>query len=74
MVVRPECPGSRRRAPVLSWAAGGIGLAIGFVASRFLKASSEGRYETSRQARRDADAALSRDGHAPHELPEYGSW
>ncbi len=33
-----------RRRP---WAAGGIGGAFGFVAARFLKASSEGRYEAA---------------------------
>lgn len=43
------------------WVAGGIGAALGFVASRFLKASSERRYESARQARLDADTALTRD-------------
>jgi ElaB/YqjD/DUF883 family membrane-anchored ribosome-binding protein len=35
-----------RRKP---WMAGAIGTSIGFMASRFLKASSEGRYQSSRQ-------------------------
>jgi len=47
-----------RRRP---WVAGGIGAALGFAASRFLKASSETRYESSRQARIDADTAITRD-------------
>lgn len=47
-----------RRRP---WAAGATGAVLGFVGARFLKASSESRYDTSTRARRDADLPLSRD-------------
>jgi ElaB/YqjD/DUF883 family membrane-anchored ribosome-binding protein len=56
------------------WLAGGIGTALGFVAARFLKASSEGRYETSRQARVDADAPLTREREASGELPTVSDY
>jgi hypothetical protein len=45
------------------WAAGALGAAVGFVAARFLKASSESRYDTSYRTARDADLPISRDGH-----------
>jgi ElaB/YqjD/DUF883 family membrane-anchored ribosome-binding protein len=51
------------------WAAGGIGAALGFVAARFVKASSEGRYETTRQSQFDANMPISRDGDATAALP-----
>ena len=44
------------------WAAGVLGAAIGFVGARFLKASSESRYDTSYRTGRDADLPISRDG------------
>jgi ElaB/YqjD/DUF883 family membrane-anchored ribosome-binding protein len=40
-----------RRQP---WLAAGIGAAVGFVAARFLKASSESRYQTSSRGPNDA--------------------
>jgi ElaB/YqjD/DUF883 family membrane-anchored ribosome-binding protein len=43
------------------WAAGVVGAALGFVAARFLKASSESRYSTSYQSRYDAEMPLGRD-------------
>ena len=43
------------------WLAGGLGALVGFAASRFLKASSEGRYESSRRASADADAPITRE-------------
>jgi hypothetical protein len=46
------------------WLTGGLGLAFGFAASRFLKASSGRRYSTTEWARRDLDAPLSRSGAA----------
>jgi ElaB/YqjD/DUF883 family membrane-anchored ribosome-binding protein len=54
------------------WAAGGIGVVAGFMAARFLKASSEGRY-TSAKRRYENDPAsdlpLHRDLEAPAPLP-----
>jgi ElaB/YqjD/DUF883 family membrane-anchored ribosome-binding protein len=44
------------------WVSGALGAAMGFVGARFLKASSERRYDTSYRARQDADLPLSRDG------------
>jgi ElaB/YqjD/DUF883 family membrane-anchored ribosome-binding protein len=44
------------------WAAGALGAAVGFVGARFLKASSESRYDTSYRTARDADLPISRDG------------
>lgn len=43
------------------WVSGALGAAVGFVGARFLKASSERRYDTSYRARQDADLPLSRD-------------
>jgi hypothetical protein len=43
------------------WAAGALGLMTGFVAARFLKASSEGRYASAQAARADADLPLRRE-------------
>ena len=43
------------------WAAGGIGAVVGLAASRFLKASSGGRYAQSAHRHPDLDAPLSRD-------------
>jgi ElaB/YqjD/DUF883 family membrane-anchored ribosome-binding protein len=40
------------------WLTGAMGAAMGFVTARFLKASSEGRYQSSRQSLRGADAPL----------------
>ena len=51
------------------WAAGTVGVALGFVGARFLKASSEGRYQTSR---RDADLPIGRDADATTALPSTG--
>jgi gas vesicle protein len=44
------------------WAAGALGAGLGFVGARFLKASSESRYDTSYRSARDADLPISRDG------------
>ena len=55
-----------RRQP---WAAGGIGLIAGFVSARFLKATSEGRYQSSRDSRLDADAPLLREQNEAAALP-----
>jgi hypothetical protein len=55
-----------RRRP---WAAGAVGAVLGFVGARFLKASSESRYDTSYRSRSDADMALTREAAAaipPH--------
>jgi ElaB/YqjD/DUF883 family membrane-anchored ribosome-binding protein len=52
---------AERFARTRPWAAGAIGTAVGFIAARFVKASSEGRYETSRQAQIDADAPMRRE-------------
>jgi len=46
-----------RRKP---WAAAGIGAAAGFLASRFLKASSENRYDTSQRSRADSNWPVTR--------------
>ncbi len=43
------------------WAAGALGAALGFVGARFLKASSENRYDTSYRTARDPDLPISRD-------------
>lgn len=43
------------------WAAGAVGAALGFLGARFLKASSETRYSSTRSARADADLPVSRD-------------
>jgi ElaB/YqjD/DUF883 family membrane-anchored ribosome-binding protein len=56
-----------RRKP---WLAAGGGAAVGFVVARFLRASAEGRYRSSRQARIDSDAPLSRAGYE-EPLPPY---
>ena len=45
------------------WLAGGVGLVAGFVASRFLKASSDRRYESAQSARVDADLPMQRERH-----------
>jgi hypothetical protein len=59
-----------RRRP---WLAAGGGVAAGFVVARFLRASAEGRYRSSQQARIDTDAPLSRAGYEepliPHDTP-----
>ena len=52
---------AERFARMRPWAAGGLGLVAGFVAARFLKASSEGRYAGAQSARRDADLPLRRE-------------
>jgi hypothetical protein len=46
------------------WAAGAVGAAVGFVAARFLKVSSEDRYASSRQAHLDASMPLRREAEA----------
>lgn len=55
------------------WAAGALGAALGFVGARFLKASSESRYDTSYRMARDADVAISRDGHHSVALSRAGA-
>jgi ElaB/YqjD/DUF883 family membrane-anchored ribosome-binding protein len=61
------------------WLAGALGAAAGFVAARFLKASSDGAGEMSPQAQRDAELPLRREIEAGAPLPpprppvEYGS-
>lgn len=62
-----DLEGIARRQP---WLAGGLGAAAGFVAARFLKASSDRRYQTTRQVRHDADAPISRE---QHELGDTGA-
>jgi hypothetical protein len=52
------------------WVAGGLGLAAGFVAARFLKASSEVRYDAADQARRDAYLPTTREA---AETGRYGT-
>ena len=44
------------------WLNGGIGMALGFAASRFLKASSDRRYSTVQSARSDLAAPPPRSG------------
>lgn len=51
-----------RRKP---WAAGGVAVVAGFLASRILKASSSRRYSASFDGRTDARQATSRDSTAP---------
>jgi hypothetical protein len=51
------------------WAAGAIGAALGFVGARFLKASSENRYDASNRMRQDADLPTSRDRDGAAALP-----
>jgi ElaB/YqjD/DUF883 family membrane-anchored ribosome-binding protein len=46
------------------WISGGVGMAVGIAASRFLKASSDRRYNTVQSARSDLDAPLTRSGAA----------
>jgi hypothetical protein len=46
------------------WLSGGIGMALGFAASRFLQASSDRRYSTVQSARSDLDAPPPRSGTA----------
>jgi hypothetical protein len=57
------------------WAAGGIGVVAGFMAARFLKASSESRYSATQQSFDGAarDLPLHRDPATPAPLPPvYG--
>lgn len=42
------------------WLSGGLGMAFGFAASRFLKASSDRRYSTARSPRRALDTPATR--------------
>jgi ElaB/YqjD/DUF883 family membrane-anchored ribosome-binding protein len=51
------------------WVSGAIGAAIGFVGARFLKASSESRYDTTHRRARDADLPITRDGDASAPVP-----
>ena len=54
------------------WAAGGVGLVAGFMAARFLKASSESRYTSSQRPHDNAPASdlpLHRDLEASAPLP-----
>ena len=54
------------------WAAGGIGVVAGFMAARFLKASSEGRYISAQRpydTDRASDLPLHRDLEAPAPWP-----
>jgi ElaB/YqjD/DUF883 family membrane-anchored ribosome-binding protein len=54
------------------WAAGGIGVVAGFMAARFLKASSESRYTSSQRPYESdpaSDLPLHRDLEAPAPLP-----
>jgi hypothetical protein len=46
------------------WVSGGVGMALGFAASRFLKASSGRRYNTVQAARSDLGAPPTRSGAA----------
>lgn len=61
---------SRRR----PWVAGGIGAAVGFVAARFVKASSESRYDGGYRLS-DSDAPMrgeaEQSGELPPLLPRY---
>jgi hypothetical protein len=49
-----DIEGFARRRP---WAAGGLGVALGFVGARFLKASSENRYATTSRPYHDVGPA-----------------
>jgi hypothetical protein len=49
------------------WAAGGVGAISGFVAARFLKASSDDRYTRSRRFSADADMPLRSESQATSE-------
>ena len=54
------------------WAAGGIGVVAGFMAARFLKASSESRYTSAQRPSNNdpsSDLPLHRDLEAPAPLP-----
>jgi hypothetical protein len=51
------------------WISGGVGMALGFAASRFLKASSGRRYNTVQAARTNLDAPLTRSGAALETSP-----
>jgi ElaB/YqjD/DUF883 family membrane-anchored ribosome-binding protein len=62
-----DAEGFGRRKP---WLAAGGGAAVGFVVARFLRASAEGRYRSSRQVRMDSDAPLTRAGYE-EQLPPY---
>jgi hypothetical protein len=53
-----DLEGFGRRRP---WAAGALGATFGFVGARFLKASSESRYDNSYRRARAADLPISRD-------------
>ena len=55
-----------RRRP---WVAAGVGAALGFAASRFLKASSERRYESSRRFESDSRMPIGRGAHEEHGYP-----
>jgi hypothetical protein len=46
------------------WISGGVGVALGFAASRFLKASSDRRYNTVKAGRSDLDPPLRQSGAA----------
>lgn len=64
-----DVEGFARRRP---WAAGGIGVVAGFMAARFLKASSESRYTGARRQYDNdpaSDLPLHRDLEAPAALP-----
>jgi ElaB/YqjD/DUF883 family membrane-anchored ribosome-binding protein len=55
-----------RRRP---WAAAGIGAALGFAASRFLKASSERRYHSTRRFESDANRPIRRGAYEEQGYP-----
>jgi len=58
------------------WAAGAIGAVAGFIGARFLRASSESRYQASYRAQHDADLPLRREHEettslSPSEAKDY---
>jgi ElaB/YqjD/DUF883 family membrane-anchored ribosome-binding protein len=55
-----------RRRP---WAAAGLGAALGFAASRFLKASSERRYDTGRRFESDTNMPIARGAYEEQGYP-----
>jgi ElaB/YqjD/DUF883 family membrane-anchored ribosome-binding protein len=57
-----------RRRP---WRTAGLGVAAGFMASRFLKASAANRYEASRQSRSESDAPPTHGGYEPPASASY---
>lgn len=60
-----------RRRP---WAAAGVGAVLGLVASRFLKASSENRYDSTRRSALDSSYPMTRGVYDEHLYSETGAY